>query len=229
MTFQLMLFPDFKDKAFTMSYDDGTRADFRLIEIMQKYGLKGTFNLNSGRMQADKKVKPEEVCDLYLKTGNEVAVHGVNHLTLTAVSEDRMIDDILNDRKSLEGITGQIIRGMAYANGAYNDSVVDVLKKCGILYARTTISTHDFKINDDWLRLPATCHHNDEQLFALADVFLSNKKHGYFWANQPKLFYLWGHSYEFDNDNTWDRIEEFAKKIGNREDVWYATNGEIVR
>ncbi len=126
-------------------------------------------------------------------------------------------------------MTGQLIQGMAYANGAYDDAVVDVLKKCGILYARTTKNTRAFKINDDWLRLPATCHHNDEQLFDLADAFLLDKKHGYFWANQPKLFYLWGHSYEFDNDNTWDRIETFAAKIGNREDVWYATNGEIVR
>jgi hypothetical protein len=42
------------------------------------------------------------------------------------------------------------------------------------------------------------------------------------------MFYVWGHSYEFNNDNNWELIEEFAKAAGNREDTWYATNIEIV-
>ena len=41
------------------------------------------------------------------------------------------------------------------------------------------------------------------------------------------MFYLWGHSYEFNNDNNWNVIEEFAEYIGNREEIWYATNIEI--
>ncbi len=116
MTFELMLFPNFKDKAFMMSYDDGVRQDIRLIEIMQKYGLKGTFNLNSGFMQAENRVKPDEVEGVYLKTGNEVAVHGVKHLSLTAITEDRMIDDILNDMQTLSCVDkGKIgMLGLSY-------------------------------------------------------------------------------------------------------------------
>ena len=41
------------------------------------------------------------------------------------------------------------------------------------------------------------------------------------------LFYLWGHSYEFNDNDNWNVIEEFAEYIGNREEIWYATNGEI--
>ena len=41
------------------------------------------------------------------------------------------------------------------------------------------------------------------------------------------MFYLWGHSYEFDDNDNWDIIETFCKKIGGREDIWYATNIEI--
>lgn len=37
-----------KKKAVTFSFDDGVTQDIRLIEIFNKYGLKGTFNLNSG-------------------------------------------------------------------------------------------------------------------------------------------------------------------------------------
>ena len=43
----------------------------------------------------------------------------------------------------------------------------------------------------------------------------------------PRMFFLWGHSYEFDNDNNWNVIEDFAQKLGNRDDIWYATNMEL--
>lgn len=43
----------------------------------------------------------------------------------------------------------------------------------------------------------------------------------------PWLFYLWGHSYEFESDENWDVIEAFADIISNKSDIWYATNIEI--
>ena len=36
-----------KKKAVTFSFDDGVTQDIRLIEILNRYGLRGTFNLNS--------------------------------------------------------------------------------------------------------------------------------------------------------------------------------------
>ena len=41
------------------------------------------------------------------------------------------------------------------------------------------------------------------------------------------MFYLWGHSYEFEANDNWNVIEEFAEYMANREDIWYATNIEI--
>ena len=37
-----------KKKAVTFSYDDGVTQDRRLVELLNRYGLKATFNLNSG-------------------------------------------------------------------------------------------------------------------------------------------------------------------------------------
>jgi hypothetical protein len=67
-----------------------------------------------------------------------------------------------------------------------------------------------------------------ENLFELLDEFLAPPKKT-FLRTGPRLFYLWGHSYEFDDNNDWDRIEKFLEKIGNREDIYYATNIEIYR
>ena len=71
--------------------------------------------------------------------------------------------------------------------------------------------------------MPATCHHNNPELMQLVDKFLNEvPRHP-----NPKLFYLWGHTYEFEANNNWEVIEEFAEAIGNRDDVWYANNMQV--
>lgn len=111
---------------------------------------------------------------------------------------------------------------MAYPYGTYNDNVVKQLQKAGIYYARTTKVHNSFVQPDDWLRLSATAHHKSPMLNELAERFIKEEP-----DRDPYLFYLWGHSYEFDNENNWNVIEEFFKMVSGKEDVWYATNIEI--
>ena len=42
------LFPGGLNKAFTFSYADGVTQDERLIALFDRFGVKGTFNINSG-------------------------------------------------------------------------------------------------------------------------------------------------------------------------------------
>lgn len=223
-------FPGYRRKVVTLSYDDGVRSDVRLINILNEYGLKCTFNLNSGlfaKNECELRLAEKEVKKLYENSGHEIAVHGFKHLSLADVSEDVATLDVIKDRENLEKMFGKIIKGMAYANGSFDDKTIDILRNCGIKYARTCVSSHSFDIPDEWLALSPTCHHNDPELFNLAEKFLDSRDNGYFWANAPMMFYLWGHSYEFDQHENWNVIENFAKKIGGRSDIWYATNGEI--
>lgn len=228
MLCETLRFPGFLEKAVTLSYDDGNIADRRLVEILNRHGLKCTFNLNSGWIfktpRDENRIRPEELKSLYLDAGHEIAVHGTQHLSLTDVDSAVATNDILSDRKKWEEITGAPVRGMAYACGRYNDRVVRILEACGIAYARTTQATEKFEMPDDWLRLPATCHHDNPRLMELVERFLNEP---YVWKHHPRLFYLWGHSYEFDRKNNWRVIEQFAQEIGEREDVFYATNGEL--
>ena len=226
-----MRFPGFKLRALTFSYDDGVKQDRRLIEIMQKNGIKGTFNINSGLYAkvpngSGNRLTLEECKELYYDSGMEVAVHGYKHAKILELDSAQQTFEILKDREELEKTYDRIIQGMAYAYGDYDSNIVEILKNCGIKYARTTVSNENFEIPTDWLRLPATCHHKNEKLFNLLEEFLKPEEEQYIRRN-PRLFYLWGHSYEFDNDNNWERIEEFCEKVGNRDDVWYATNMEI--
>ena len=226
-----MRFPGGKPKALTLSYDDGVHQDIRLMEIMDRHGLKGTFNINSGLFAPEGTVYPEgqihrrltksEATALYANSGHEVAVHGYLHPFLDQLPQALATYDVLRDREALEEQFGRIIRGMAYPQGTFSDAVVESLRACGIAYARTTVATEKFKIPTDWLRMPATCHHKHPKLMELATTFVEKESY------PPTLFYLWGHSYEFDINQNWNVIEEFAEFMGGREEIWYATNIEI--
>lgn len=227
-----MLFPEGKAKALTLSYDDGVEQDKKLIELLNLYGVKATFNLNSGCYAAEGTKYPEgqihrrmsysEVTNTYKNSGHEVAVHGLTHPWLDQMPEGMAAYDIVQDRKNLEEQFGVIVRGMAYPFGTFSDSVVNTLKSAGIAYSRTVHSTHEFSLPTDWLRMPATCHHDDPQLMTLAKKFIEEDP---MW--NPYLFYLWGHSYEFEANNNWNVIEEFLAYVGQRDNVWYATNIEV--
>lgn len=228
--FVFLRFPEWKYKALTLSYDDGTVHDRKLIRILDKYGLKCTFNLNSelyAKEKGNNRLTKEEASELFFNSPHEIAVHGARHLSLAEVGTEIAVRDIITDRENLEKQFGRIVKGMAYAYGSFNDTAVEILKKCGLKYARTCCSTNRFDIPTDWLKMPSTCHHSAKNLDELTDMFLSIKEGDNIWANYPRLFYLWGHSFEFNDDNNWEIIENFAKKTGNRKDIWYATNGEI--
>ncbi len=108
---------------------------------------------------------------------------------------------------------------MAYPYGAFDDTVVQALALAGICYSRTTICTEKFTIPEDWLRLNPTCHYKNPLLTELGSSFLAlNPK------MNPQMFYVWGHSYEFDQLDNWDVMDQFAQQMTGREDVWYATN-----
>ena len=227
-----MRFPGGRDRALTLSYDDGVEQDIKLIEILNKYGIKATFNINSGLYTPKGTVFPEgrihrrmtheASVELYKNSPHEVAVHSFSHPFLDKIPPASVIDEIIKDRKNLEADYERPIRGMAYPIGAFNDAIVESLRQCGIVYSRTVISTKSFDIPTDWFRLPATCHHNDPDLMKLADNFVNYNVWG-----PPQMFYLWGHSYEFEEKNNWNVIEEFCEFMGGRDNVWYATNIEI--
>ena len=227
-----MRFPNGKGKALTLSYDDGVQQDKKLIEILDAHGLKCTFNLNSGLFAPEGKVyeagrvhRPmteRECVELYKESGHEVAVHSYTHPFLEKLPMPLVVDEIIKDRKKLEELFGGVIRGMAYPYGTFSDDVVKVLEACGIAYSRTTVATERFSVPTDWLRMPATCHHNNPRLMELAKKFAEDNK-----VRNPILFYLWGHSYEFESNDNWNVIEEFAEYMGGRDDIWYATNIEI--
>ena len=228
---------DGKMKAVTFSYDDGVTQDQRLIRIFEKYGLKCTFNINSGLLGRPGSLVREDVTVAHVKPrvcevraiydGHEIAAHTLTHPALAGLKDEDIIREVEEDRIALSEIAGYEVVGMAYPGGTecMNSHVADLIRTgTGIRYARTTTSTHSFEPQDDLIVFNPTVYHHPEwnEMFDLAEKFLSMK------ADTPQIFYIWGHAYEFDIRDEWDRFENFCRMISGRPDIFYGTNREVL-
>ena len=229
---------DGKMKAVTFSYDDGTVQDIRLIEIFNKYGLKATFNLNSEHLGRERritvdgvevchdKIKPEDVRHIY--AGHEIASHTLTHPRLPAIDDDaEVIRQVEEDRIKLSELAGYEVVGFAYPCGGVNcDRRVSELirKNTGIKYCRTIISNYSFEKQENLYEFNPTVHHHREwdKMCALAEEFVNLS------PTSPSIFYIWGHSFEFDIRDDWDKFEEFCKIISGKSDIFYGTNKEVL-
>lgn len=213
-------FPGGKHKVLTMSYDDGKQEDRRLVEIFNRHGIKGTFNVNSGLNNDPARIPQEEYRELY--QGHEVACHTVSHPTIARCPLSGVAEEVLEDRKRLEAVMGYPVRGLAYPNGSYSKEICDMLPALGIRYGRVVGNSDNFAMPEDFLHWQATCHHN-HRLLELGQQFVDLTKKQYLY-----MMYVWGHSYEFTNNDNWEVMEDFCALAGGRDDIWYATNIEIV-
>lgn len=226
---------DGKLKAVTFSYDDGVLQDERLIQIFRKYNLKCTFNINSELLGVEAqltirdkqinhtKIQPEDVKKMY--EGHEVAVHTLTHPRLPMLDADEIIRQVEQDRMNLSRLVDYEVKGMAYPCGGVNndDRVAAIIKaNTGVKYARTITSSGQFDLQENLYRFNPTVYHlKFDELFQYGEKFIDLK------TDTPQLYYIWGHSYEFDIDHTWEKFDEFCKMISNRDDIFYGTNSEV--
>lgn len=225
-----------KMKAVTFSFDDGVTQDKRLIEIFDKYGLKCTFNINSELLAkpgmlncsnvtvAHVKPRPDEIAKIY--KNHEVAVHTLTHPNLTTLDEEEIIRQVETDRKNLSDLVGYEVVGMAYPCGGVNndDRVAEIIKNnTGVKYSRTITCNDSFDLQDNLYRFNPTAYIMKRgKMRELAEEFVNLK------PDKPQIFYIWGHSYEFDIENSWTKFDEFCKFISCRDDIFYGTNTEIL-
>ncbi len=225
-----------KKKAITFSYDDGISQDIRLVELFNKYGLKATFNINSELLgKAGKlvrngvevrhdKIAPENVAKIY--AGHEVAAHTLTHPFLPRTPDAEVIRQVEEDRKNLSALCGYEVVGMAYPGGGpglnHDERVEKLIREnTGIKYARGVETNVSFALQNDLIAFVPTVYHLDtDRMFALAKEFVEMT------PEEPALFYIWGHSYEFDAWNYWEKFEEFCRLVSGKDDIFYCTNRE---
>ena len=240
MKYRFMRFPEGKTKAVTFSYDDGCKQDLRTVKVLHDYGLKGTFNINSARIDKEAggwHLTEDEIKKNILDKGHEVATHGDWHKAPGMVRPIDGIKDTLNCRIGLEKMFGRIIRGMAYpdsgirafTNQASYDNIRNYLKDLDIVYSRTLgQDSNRFELPSDWYQWMPTAHHDNPHILEWAKEFVEMDVNSLYCARRnPKLFYIWGHSFEFDRNDNWQHLNDICEVLSGKEDIWHATNMEI--
>ncbi len=225
------LYPNGKSKAFSLSYDDGVLQDVRLVNLINKYGLRATFNLNSGLLESEfqwihtsglpvKRLSCDDAKNLY--TGHEVAAHTRTHPYMENLTETEILAEMQKDKEALGRLFNTKICGFAVPFDYYSDLIESCAKKSGFEYARTSQESLCFSPSENYHRWQGTVFHLSDKLDSLIDEFLHTDE-------ELTFFQLIGHSYDLDTENMWDKTEEIFSQISSSHDILPMTNIELVR
>lgn len=224
------LYPNGKPKAFNVTYDDGVLQDIRFVELLNKYNLKGTFNLNSGLMKNEFEWTHESGCivkrlskdtALSLYDGHEIACHTLTHLYMDNLSEFEILHELQADKANLEKLFDRVIKGFAIPFDYYSEQIEKCVKESGFSYARISEESHSFAPQTDYYKWKATVFHTDSELVNLTQQFLATDE-------ELALFQIVGHSYDLDIENLWDRIENIFIEISSQKDILPMPTIEII-
>lgn len=217
-------FPGGLTKALSMSYDDGSEHDRRLVALFDRHGLRGTFHLTSSTLGLEHRVGRDEVRRLYER--HEVACHGATHADLTGLPDDAVRRELRDDKAALESLAGRPVRGLAYPFGSHDARIEGLAAEAGFAYARGITDTGDFDLPASPLRLTTTCHHNEaldlgRRLLGAGD-------------QEPCWMRVRGHSFELDGFMTadpakdWAYMEAFCRLMAEGGGVWFAPLIEVL-
>lgn len=214
-------YPHGRRVAVTLSFDDGSKHDRKLVEIFNALGLRATWNLNSGALGSDWCLEKHEVFSLF--QGHEVAAHSVSHPCLDDLDALQIVAELFDDKSALEDLMSAPVRGLAYPYGNYSDRVLDVIRPLGFAYARTCDNNSKPFPWSEPLAWPTTCYQNatDEN----GKAAWVNEFSWRYDSSESFCFFVWGHAWEFEKD--WSRAEKLYRPLSGLSDVWYATNIEM--
>lgn len=223
-------YPDGKKKAFVLTYDDGVLQDVRLVLLLNRYGLKGTFNLNSVLMEREFAWHHEKIGSVrrlplsvaaHLYEGHEVASHTCTHPDLQGMLREGLLYELGHDKYLLEQLVKRPVLGFGVPFDYYDDTVAACAKELGFRYARGSEETRSYAPNADAFRQNAGMFHLSEGLEAFVDGFLRTDE-------ELASCIIVGHSYDLDAEQLWEAMEALFAKVSDSKDVLSMTHLEYV-
>ena len=211
-----------------LSFDDGTIYDKRFIELLNKYNLKATLNLNSGLKdfvwyfgaRPVKRLDLKENKDIY--NGHEVASHSVTHPYFSGLDKDSVIKEVKDDVASLNQIFDGRVSGFAFPFHDQTEEHINIIKdNIPLEYIRYSYLTNDYMPKDRY-HIPIHAIYNDKDIYERLEEFSKNNL-------ENSLFLIAGHAYEFEMRNDWDTIENLLKYLKNNKDITVLTVHDAVK
>lgn len=199
-------------KIFILSFDDGTVYDPRFIEILNKYRIPCTFNLNSGledfvwNYDDGTPIRRQILADTVEQyRGHEIASHSLHHHWLNTLTPPQLSREVGEDCAALKKIFGVGELGFAVPFTACGEREVRIIRK-HVRYIRLSERSDCFALPADPYHIPIHGLYNDPDIWEKIARFGE--------SDLPvSVFVLAGHSYEFEVLNHWTYIEELLQYI----------------
>lgn len=225
------LYPGGRKKAFNISYDDGVIQDLRFVLLMNKYGLKGTFNLNSQLMEREfewvhesglaiKRLSPEVA--RYLYEGHEIASHSLTHPDMQWLNEEQIMYELGHDKWLLSQYFRREICGFALPFDYYSDTIAACAERLGFEYSRCSEETYSYVPPEDYYHWAAGTYHVQPGFRGFVEGFFHSDE-------ELALCQVVGHSYDLDVMDMWGLMEDILRRVAEDRDIASMTNLELVR
>lgn len=212
-----------------LSFDDGTIYDVKFIELLNKYNLKATLNLNSGlddfvryyeEKTPIKRLKLSETKDLY--KGHEVASHSLTHPYFSSLNEEEIIKQSRDDIKNLSDIFGYEVKGFAFPFHDQTEQNIETVKNNNdLIYIRYSFLDSSY-LPKDRFHIHINALYDDENIYEQLEEFSKNDL-------ENSLFVIAGHSYEFEVNNDWSKIERLLKYLSLNKSIKVVTLLDAVK
>ena len=197
---------------FLLSFDDGTIWDRRFVELLNRYGVKCTFNLNSGledfvwQYEDRFPIRRQHLAETVAQyRGHEVASHSLHHHWLNTLTPPQISREIGEDCKALKALFGLEEIGFGVPFTACGEREIKIIRKF-VRYIRLSAFSDSFALPEDPYHIPIHGLYNDPDIREKIARFAENKL-------EDSLFVMAGHSYEFEVLDHWEYIEDLLKYI----------------
>ena len=198
-------------KFFLLSFDDGTVHDKRFVELLNKYNIPCTFNLNSGLEDFVWQFEGKDVVRQHLADtveqyrGHEIASHSLTHPRLDQLPPPRLRREVEEDCAALRAIFGVEELGFGVPFTICGEREIRIIKKY-VRYIRLSEYADFFGLPADPYHIPIHALYNDPDVREKIAAFAENDLN-------DALFVLAGHSYELEFLDHWTYMEELLQYI----------------
>ena len=121
---------------FSFTIDDTYDYHFNFSQVLDQYGMKATFYINSGRIGQPGRLSLDQIYTM-IANGHEFGGHTIDHQNMTALNFTQQKYQICQDRQNLLNMNIYPM-SFAYPFGATSNVSFSILAQCGYNSARTS-------------------------------------------------------------------------------------------
>jgi peptidoglycan/xylan/chitin deacetylase (PgdA/CDA1 family) len=234
---------------FTTSWDDGHPSDLRVAEMLARHNLRGTFyiprRIDTGVM-SDGQIRE-------LSSRFEIGAHTINHVFLDGADDVTARREIVDSKKWVADVTGKDCTMFCPPGGKFSARHAPLVRDARYAGIRTVefMSLDAPRPRDGYVEMPTTLQAFPHRMRAFAKNMTKRRAVRNAWlyvtrgrgewtraaerivahlAGGSGVFHLWGHSWELDQAEQWERLEQVLRLMeGYAGQIASLENGQLCK